>query len=109
MSSFTIRTESAAASHLDFQIARLFYPRNIPFNVADHKEFKSTISLLRPGCSPSNRKQLSGQLLDKVHDQINELSVEQTRDKDVTLIQDGWSDIHNNPVIATAIHTGSRT
>ena len=27
----------------------------------------------------------------------------------MTLIQDGWSDIHNNPVIATAIHTGSKT
>ena len=25
------------------------------------------------------------------------------------MIQDGWSDIHNNPVIATSIHTGSET
>ena len=84
MSSFTIRTDSAAASQLDFQIARFFYAGNIPFNVAEHKEFKSLISLLRPGYSPPNRKQLTGQLLDKVHDQINELIVEQTRDKDAT-------------------------
>ena len=71
MSSFTIWTDSAAASQLDFKIARLFYACSIPFNVAEHKEFKSMISLLRPGYSPPNRKQLSGQLLDKVHDQIN--------------------------------------
>ena len=109
MSSFTIRTDSAAASQLDLQIARFFYACNIPFNVAEHKEFKSMISLLRPCYSPPNRKELSGQLLNKVHDQINEHIIEQTRDKDVTLIQDGWSDIHNNPVIATAIHTSSKT
>ena len=29
--------------------------------------------------------------------------------KDVTLVQDGWSNIHNNPVIATSIHTGTKT
>ena len=29
--------------------------------------------------------------------------------KAMTLIQDGWSDIHNNPVIDTAIHRGSKT
>ena len=27
----------------------------------------------------------------------------------MTLIQDGWSDIYNNSVIATTIHTGSKT
>ena len=96
---FTVRTDSAAASQLDVQIARFFYDFNIPFNVAEHKESKSMISLLRPGYSPPNRKELSGQFLNKVHDQINEHTVEQTRDKDVTLIQDGRSDIHNNPLL----------
>jgi len=30
------------------------------------------------------------------------------KDEPVTLIQDGWSDIHNSPVIAHCIHTGSK-
>ena len=29
--------------------------------------------------------------------------------KDVTLVQDGWSDIHNSPVIAHCVHTGERS
>ena len=109
MSSYTVKTDSAAANQLHLQIARFFYACNIPFNVAEHKEFKSMISLLRPGYSPPNRKDLSGHLLNTIHDQINEHILDQTRDKDVTLVQDGWSDIHNNPVIATSIHTGSKT
>ena len=35
--------------------------------------------------------------------------LDQTRDKYVTLVQDDWSYIHNNPVIATSIYTGSKT
>ena len=37
MPSFTIRTDSAAASQLDLQIARFFYACNIPFNVLNTK------------------------------------------------------------------------
>ena len=104
-----MKTDSYPAKQLNLQIARFFYACNIPFNVAENKEFKSMIALLRPGYSPPNRKELSGRLLDTIHDQISEYILEQTRGKDVTLIQDGWSDIHNNPVIATSIHTGSKT
>ena len=67
------------------------------------------ISLLWPGYSPPNRIDLAGNLLNSVFEQINEQIVADTRRKDVTLVQDGWSDIHNNPVIATSIHTGSKT
>ena len=109
MSSFCLLTDSAAVTQLDLQIARFFYACNIPFNIAQHKEFKAMISLLRPGYSPPNRKILAGNLLNTVHERINEHICEQTRGKEVTLIQDGWSDIHNNPVIATSIHTGSKS
>ena len=44
MSSFTVKTDSAAAAanQLHLQIAK-FFMLNIPFNVAEHKEFKSMI------------------------------------------------------------------
>ena len=67
------------------------------------------ISLLRPGYSSPNRKDISGRLLDIVHDRIRQHIVKEIQNKDVTLIQDGWSDIHNHPVIATSIHTGSKS
>ena len=109
MSSFSIETDTATSNQLDLQIARFFYACNMPFNVAEHKEFKAMISLLRPGYSSPKRKDLSGRLLDCVHDHIHEHIVRELHDKDVTLVQDGWSDIHNNPVIATSIHTGSKS
>ena len=49
---------------------RFSYDSNITFNVTEHKEFKSMVSLLRLGYFLPNRKELSGQLLNKVHDQI---------------------------------------
>ena len=67
MSSFCLKTDSAAATQLDLQIARFFYACNILFNIAEHKEFKAMISLLRPGYSPPNRKELAGNLLNTVH------------------------------------------
>ena len=109
MTSYSIKADSAAANQLHIQVARFFYACNIPFNAAEHKEFKKMISLLRPGYSPPNRKDLAGHLLNSVYEQVNEHIVEDTRGKDVTLVQDGWSDIDNNPVIATSIHTGSKT
>ena len=60
------------------------------------------ISLLRPGYSPPNRKDLSGRLFGCVHDHIHEHIARELHNKDVTLVQDGWSDNHNNPVIATS-------
>ena len=109
MPSYCMKTDAATSNQLDLQIARSFYACNIPFNVAGHKEFKAMISLLRPGYSPLNRKDLSGRLLDCVHDHIHEHIARELHNKDVTLVQDGWSDIHNNPVIATSIHTGSKS
>ena len=81
MSSFTMKTDFSAAKQLNLQIARFFYACNIPFNVAENKEFKSMIALLRPGYPPPNRKDLSGPLLDTIHDQISEHILEQTRGK----------------------------
>jgi len=52
LSGFTVRTNSKTAAAFDEQIARFFYARFIPFNVTEQKEFKSLISMLRPGCTP---------------------------------------------------------
>ena len=109
MSSYCIKTDAATTSQLDLQIVRFFYVCNIPFNVAEHKEFKAMVSLLRPGYNSPNRKDLSGCLLDNVHGHIRQHIAREIQNTDVTLIQDGWSDIHNNPVVATSIHTGSKS
>ena len=61
------------------------------------------VSLLRPGYNSPNGKDLSGRLFDNVHGHIRQHR--EIQNKDVTLIQDGWSDI----IIATSIRTGSKS
>ena len=91
-------------SQLDEHIARVFFACNIPFNVASHPKFKNTIEQLRPGYTPPSRKPLSGELLDRVHGNIREQVKADLQGKGVTLLQDGRSDIHNSPVIASSLH-----
>lgn len=55
-------------SKLDEQIAKLFFSCNLAFNIADNFIFRETIDMLRPGYNPSNRKDISGPLLDQAYD-----------------------------------------
>ena len=107
VSSFAVKTDQQSKSNLDHQVAKFFYACNIPFAVAEHPEFKKLVSTLRPGYTPPSRKQISGPLLDDVFNGINDSMADQLKGKKVTLLQDGWSDIHNNPVIAHSLHTGN--
>ncbi|KYQ49757.1 hypothetical protein ALC60_11159 [Trachymyrmex zeteki] len=87
-------------------MAKFFYACNIPFRVCEHKYFKDFIQHLRPCYDPPNRKQLSGNLLNKIQDEIMDKAQNELKGKIVTLKQDGWSDIHNTPVIANVLSTG---
>ena len=52
---------------------------------------------------------VGGKLLDKVASEVKSKVADEVQGKEVTLIQDGWSDVHNQPVIASTIHTGSKS
>ena len=65
--------------------------------------------MLRPGYTPPTRKNPAGGLLDKIFNEITIMTASALEGKDVTLVQDGWSDIHNSPVIAHCVHTGERS
>ena len=47
-----------------------------------------------------------GRLLDNTYKKVSEETKKTVAGKSVTLIQDGWSDVHNSPIIANVIHTG---
>lgn len=65
MSNYVIKTTTAYKEELDKAVAKFFYACNIPFRVSENKYFKEFIQVLRPGYEPPNRKQLSGNLLNK--------------------------------------------
>lgn len=109
MNSYSLSTDQSMSRQLDEQIAKLFFACNLPFNIADHPVWKETIQMLRPGYQPPNRKDIGGHLLDQVHEKITNKVSAELKGKDVVLIQDGWSDIHNTPVIATSLQCDNNT
>lgn len=50
---------------------------------------------------------MAGDLLDNIHSQLQLEMEKKISGKEVSLLQDGWSNIHNEPVVANCIHTGS--
>ena len=109
MNEFTINTNSQQKYALDEQIARLFYSCNLPFSLAENDVFEQTIAMLRPGYATPTRKRIACQLLDKVFDELTQATAYVLEGKNVTLIQDGWSDVHNSPVIAHSLHTSQKS
>lgn len=97
------KTSSSDRSTLDMEIARLFYSCNIPFSVADHPQFKKVIQLLRPGYKPPTRKVIAGPLLDTVHEDLCKEMRKEIDGKTATLVEDGWSNQHNEPIVATSL------
>jgi hypothetical protein len=106
---FACRTSSEAKNQLDIIISRFFYGCNIPFAVAEHELFKKMITALRPGYEPPSRKALADNLLDTVTSQLQTTMKTEVEGKDVTLVEDGWSNVHNDPVTATCVHVNGKS
>ena len=105
---FFTSTDKQTKTQLDEQIARTFYACNVPFNVVNHPQFVCMVEMLRPGYHPPSRFDLAGSLLYKLHNKLTDEMKAEVQGKSVTLITDGWSDIHNTPVTADSIHTGEK-
>ena len=90
---------------LDEQSAKFIYATNSSFRIVEHEEFIRIIQLLRPGYSPPSRFDISGKLLDTVHQKCLESSKDMLKDKTVCMSFDGWSNVHNEPVICATVTT----
>jgi hypothetical protein len=106
MNSFTFKTSPHLKESLDSKIAKFFYANNIAFDVANSKDYHEMIEALHPGyCGPSS-DQIGGKLLDLVCGKIDSsLASQLGEDTVITLIQDGWSSVSNDPIMATSVHT----
>jgi len=106
---FTTRTTDVQSKEIDMHIATFFYSNSIAFRAADSNEYKRMMKSLRPGYAPPSRKDLAGRLLDEVHSKVEENMKADLREATITLLQDGWSSVQNDPIIATSIHTGKHS
>ena len=103
--SYIIKTSPEERNALDLQIARLVYATNSPFTLVEHKEFKKLIEMLRPGYNPPSRLSVGDTLLDQVHDEVYTYCKEKVEGKTVTMELDGWSNIHNEPIVCCSVTT----
>jgi len=103
MNSHIVKTSTAKKNELDELLAEFVYACNLPFSVTEHATFKAFVQALRPGYQPPTRKMLGSTLLDNTETKLKTRMKKKLDGKVVTMQQDGWSDIHNNPVIATSV------
>lgn len=73
------------------------------------------ISALRPNYAPQSRLDLAQELLNEVHEEIdNNMNADisrmkNTNNRPLVLMQDGWSNLHNDPILASSVSTGKET
>lgn len=106
-----IKTTKKERDIFDIKIAKYIYSSNTAFRQVESKEFLDMISTLRPGYVPPNRDRIANDLLDAVYTEVDSQLVEEMKNLDkkctsITLCQDGWSSIHNDPMTASSVHIG---
>ena len=105
ISNFVIKTSPQAKHNFDLQVARMVYATNSSFSLVEHKEFKKLCELLRPGYSPPSRKIIASTLLNEVHQEAYAMCKEKLHGKTVSMELDGWSNVHNEPVVCCSVTT----
>jgi Protein of unknown function (DUF 659)/hAT family C-terminal dimerisation region len=107
LDNFVTKTTRSEKEILDEQIARFVYATNSSFRIVEHEEFKKTVQLLRPGYTPPSRWDVAGKLLNTVHAKCLKTGKELLQGKTVCMSLDGWSNVHNEPIICATVTSNS--
>lgn len=91
--------------------ARFFYSARIPFVQAENEYFRQAIEMTRPGIGKKlmTRRSLAGRLLDDAAEDAEVAMKSQIQGKKVTISQDGWSNVHGEPILATSVHCDGKS
>ena len=107
MEEYTIKTSDAQKHGLDRLVANFFYANNIPFNAANSTAYKHMMQGLRPGYEGPTAKAIGSHLLDHAADAVDNSLRSGLTNATLTLVQDGWSNVKNDAIIGSSIHTGT--
>ena len=79
--------------------------------MAEDPEFKKAMEMSRPGVGAKllTERSLAGTFLEKEHGKIDEQMRSRLQGMDLVLSQDGWSNVHQEPIIATCVHIPGHT
>lgn len=103
INSFDVKTAMCVKDELDQLLAELFHGTNTSFNAIEHPAWEKFMAICRPGYKLPTRHGLAGPLLDKVHQNVQKVCREKIKDETVCMSLDGWSNIHNEPVVCVAV------
>ena len=80
------------------------FQARLPFLAVEDATFQVALNTTHPGIFEKirlNRKSLSGPLLDEANNRAENEMKQCLKGKLVVISQDGWSNVHNQPIIAT--------
>lgn len=100
---------NAPKEKVDVHVAQFIYGSNLPFTIVEQPTFLALLKALRPGYKPPSCKTLAGPLLDKVHEKLSANVRSNLNGGVCCLIEDGWSNIRNEPVLATFLQFNGTT
>lgn len=98
-----ITTTKSQKQVLDQEVANYIFATNTPFHAVEHPQFIKMVQKLRPGYVPPNRKQVGGDLLENAFSDVLEQYSNELKGKTVCLAIDGWSNVHNEPVVCASL------
>ena len=98
-----VSTPGTTKDKLDQAVAEFVYGCKIPFAVVEHHTFRTMLELCCAGYKPPSRKALSEIWLNKTTTKLQTNVKHKLEGKTVTMQQDGWSTLQNDPVIATSV------
>ena len=99
--SFVTNTSAQERDQLDVLVARFFIATNTPFNRVEHPTF--LVLALRTSYRSPNRHVLAENRVNKVYEEAQK----DLNNELVTLSLDGWSNIHNEPIVCIGASTTS--
>ena len=102
MEPFVVKTSKSQQEQFDIGVAK-FYANNIPFKAVQSDIFKSLVSQLHPGYKPPTRMRISNDLLDTVCGELQDNAKKNTNGKFATFCLDGWSNVANDPIVASSV------
>ncbi|XP_053105078.1 uncharacterized protein LOC128324475 [Hemicordylus capensis] len=105
---FVIKTSRLEKELIDEKIAQFVYATNSSFRLTENPHFINMVQSLRPGYSPPSRADVAGKLLDKVYDREMEQCATALEGRIVNLSIDGWSNVHNDPIVCACINNRRR-
>lgn len=105
LSSFVVRTSTAEKCAFDEQVEKMIYATNSPFRLVEHPEFQKLLSMMRPGYRPPSRKEIADKFLPVVFQKEMDQCKEVLMDATVSMALDGWSNVHNEPIVCVTVTT----